>query len=224
MIEHVKTSKILAWMITVITPFMIIMLSIRLLITPIFARIEYHMPDFPEDPYGFSTADRLLWSKPSINYLTNTQGIDYLEELQFDNGEPIFNDGELSHMEDVKALVSVMRYVLAGGMLILLVLTLILARWRQHHLVLNAYSRGAWGVVAIIAGIIIFIVLSFNQLFTYFHQLFFEDGTWMFHPSDTLIRLFPIRFWQDAFIGVGVFSLIFASILIIINRKKNLSL
>jgi integral membrane protein (TIGR01906 family) len=223
MTDQAKTSKILAWMITIITPLIIMMLAIRILMTPLFARIEYHLPGFPEDPYGFSTADRLIWSRPSINYLTNAQGIDYLEVLTFDDGEPIFNDGELSHMEDVKALVTVMRYALAGGMLVLLLLTVLLARWRQHHLVLHAYSRGAWGVVGIIAGIIIFIITSFNQLFTYFHQLFFEEGTWMFYPSDTLIRLFPIRFWQDAFIGVGVLSLIFAGILIILNRKKRLS-
>jgi integral membrane protein (TIGR01906 family) len=224
MTDQAKTSKILAWMITIITPLIIMMLAIRILMTPLFARIEYHLPGFPEDPYGFSTADRLVWSRPSINYLTNAQGIDYLEVLTFDDGEPIFNDGELSHMEDVKALVTVMRYALAGGMLVLLLLTVLLARWRQHHLVLHAYSRGAWGVVGIIAGIIIFIITSFNQLFTYFHQLFFEEGTWMFYPSDTLIRLFPIRFWQDAFIGVGVLSLIFAGILIILNRNKRLSL
>ncbi|MEJ2126169.1 MAG: hypothetical protein P8X84_01420 [Candidatus Bathyarchaeota archaeon] len=28
----------------------------------------------------------------------------------------------------------------------------------------------------------------------WFHQLFFTSGTWTFYTSDTLIRLFPMRF------------------------------
>ena len=42
----------------------------------------------------------------------------------------------------------------------------------------------------------------------------------MFYTSDTLIRLFPMRFWQDAFIAVGLFSLIFAGLLIVLIKPK----
>ena len=38
------------------------------------------------------------------------------------------------------------------------------------------------------------------------YSFFFQPGTWMFNYSDTLIRLFPERFWQDIFIYVGLFS------------------
>jgi uncharacterized membrane protein len=40
----------------------------------------------------------------------------------------------------------------------------------------------------------------FWDFFTLFHALFFEGDSWLFLNSDTLIRLFPIRFWQDAFL------------------------
>ncbi len=33
-----------------------------------------------------------------------------------------------------------------------------------------------------------------------FHGLFFNGNTWLFAYSDTLIRLFPIRFWEDTFL------------------------
>jgi uncharacterized membrane protein len=43
-------------------------------------------------------------------------------------------------------------------------------------------------------------------MFVAFHNVFFEAGTWQFLFSDTLIRLFPERFWRDTFIAVGVLS------------------
>lgn len=213
-------SEIVSWVITVIIPFIVLMLSIRLMMTPLFARIEYRMPGFPEDPFGFSLEDRLKWSGPSIIYLVNNEGISYLEELTFNNGEPIYNARELSHMIDVKDLVTLMRYALAGGMLLLLVLSIILGLMMGKLAVQKAYYRGGWAVFVLIGTILMFVALSFNQLFTWFHQLFFSSGTWLFYTSDTLIRLFPMRFWRDAFIFVGVLSLIIAGSVIIFNRKK----
>jgi uncharacterized membrane protein len=43
--------------------------------------------------------------------------------------------------------------------------------------------------------------------------LFFSGDTWLFAYSDTLIRLFPIRFWEDCFIYIGGFSLIVGLVL-----------
>ncbi len=213
-------SKIIGWVITVIIPFIVLMLSIRLMMTPLFARIEYSMPGFPLDPYGFSTEDRLKWSEPSINYLVNSEDISYLADLAFDNGEPIYNARELSHMEDVKNLVTLMRYVLAGGMILLLILSIVLVLMKNKSMVQKAFFRGGWAVFVLIGTILLFVALSFNQLFTWFHQLFFSSGTWLFYTSDTLIRLFPLRFWRDAFIFVGLLSLIMAGSVIILNRRK----
>lgn len=210
----------LGWVVTILTPVVVLMVSIRILITPVFAQIEYHMPGFPEDPYGFSLEDRLRWSEPSINYLVNSEEIDYLAALTFDDGEPIFNASELSHMADVKAVVLGMRIALAVLVVLLLVVIILAVRggWREQ--LLFAFRRGGWGVVGLIATILIFVALNFNQLFTWFHQLFFKSGTWQFYTSDTLIRLFPMRFWQDAFIYVGVLSLIFGLLLIAFCKPK----
>ena len=178
------------------------------------------MPGFPLDPYGFSTEDRLKWSEPSINYLVNSEDIFYLADLTFDNGEPIYNARELSHMEDVKNLVTLMRYVLAVGMILLLILSIVLVLMKDKSEVQKAFFRGGWAVFVLIGTILFFVALSFNQLFTWFHQLFFSSGTWLFYTSDTLIRLFPLRFWRDAFIFVGLLSLIIAGSVIMLNRRK----
>jgi uncharacterized membrane protein len=55
----------------------------------------------------------------------------------------------------------------------------------------------------LILTVLAFVVLAFYPFFVFFHNVFFESGTWTFYWSDTLIRLFPARFWQDTFIWVG---------------------
>jgi integral membrane protein (TIGR01906 family) len=212
-------SKISSWLVSILTPFVILMISIRILISPLFAQIEYQLPGFPEDPYGFTLEDRLRWSEPSIKYLVNSEGIGYLESLRFENGEPIYNPSELSHMEDVKSVVTGMRIALAALTVILLIFTMININKGNKHLILQSFHNGGWGILGLIGAIMILLVISFNQLFTWFHQIFFESGTWRFYTSDTLIRLFPMRFWRDAFIFVGVLCILFGVITILVTRK-----
>jgi integral membrane protein (TIGR01906 family) len=123
-------------------------------------------------------------------------------------------------MADVKAVVTGMRIGLAAAVLALLAIEVVAVRggWRQG--LLAAYRRGGWAVIGLIAAILLFVLMAFDQLFTWFHKLFFQSGTWQFYTSDTLIRLFPIRFWQDAFIFVGVLSLAFGGLLIWLCRPK----
>ncbi len=47
----------------------------------------------------------------------------------------------------------------------------------------------------------------FWNFFAGFHSLFFTGDSWLFSYSDTLIRLFPIRFWQDAFLFAAIIAL-----------------
>jgi integral membrane protein (TIGR01906 family) len=51
------------------------------------------------------------------------------------------------------------------------------------------------------------VLIAFSVFFVYFHEVFFDTGTWVFRFSDTLIRLFPERFWRDTFIAIGLLSL-----------------
>lgn len=218
------SQKILGWTVTVITPLVILMLAVRIMITPAFAKVEYRMPGFPEDEIGFTLQDRLLWSEPSIKYLINREGIDFLEDLTFDDDKPLFNASELSHMVDVKRVVTGMRIALMVASLWILAVVVIAVRngWREHLLL--AFGRGGWALVGLIAAILLLVLLNFNQLFTVFHQLFFASGTWQFYTSDTLIRLFPMRFWQDAFIFVGVLSLLMGvGVIVLTGKYKNSS-
>jgi integral membrane protein (TIGR01906 family) len=203
----------IAWIITLITPLLLIGLALRLLLTPLFLQIEYQMPYFPADEYGFTQLDRLHWSRLAMDYLVIDADNNYLGDLKFDDGSPLYSKRELQHMEDVKSVV--LLALRTWYIAITLAAALGLWSWRSGWLneYLKGLQRGGWFMIglATFVGLIVALGIGLNPeifwgFFTGFHQLFFEGNSWLFAYSDTLIRLFPIRFWQDAFLISALIS------------------
>jgi len=184
----------------------VMMTSIRLLMNPLFLTIEYNMPGFPPDAFGFTKDDRLHWANLSLKYLLNDADISFLRDLRFENGSQVFNERELRHMLDVKILVQQM--IRAWGILGIFIFLTGVWAWRGRWL--GEYwltlSRAGWAILIVIGLILAGVMIGFSSLFTGFHLIFFEGDTWLFYYSDTLIRLFPLRFWQDAFTLMGILS------------------
>ena len=203
-----------SWLVTLLIPLALIGLGLRLLLTTAFLQIEYNMPYFPPDEYGFTKEDRLRWAPYALNYLVNNEGISYLGDLKFDDGTPLYNERELSHMEDVKRVTRGALTVWYATLALLLALGIWsrLGNWEQAYR--QGLMRGGWTMVglAIVVGLIVVIGIAVNpnvfwNFFAGFHSLFFEGDSWLFLYSDTLIRLFPLRFWQDAFLLAAVIAL-----------------
>jgi integral membrane protein (TIGR01906 family) len=155
-----------------------------------------------------------------VDYLLNSEDISYLGDLRFENGQPLYNQRELSHMVDVKATMGVALKVWYAALVLLVGLGLG-ARWAGWwNTYLLGMRRGSWLTVFTLATIILLVILSFGVLFVAFHNVFFQPGTWTFQFSDTLIRLFPERFWRDIFVYVGVLSVGSALLLIYIFRPR----
>ena len=93
--------------------------------------------------------------------------------------------------------------------------------WKNQMLVRfwKALSTGGWITIGLILAILAAIMIDFDALFRGFHAIFFTGDTWLFYTSDTLIRLFPEKLWSDAFIFMGVFTLIGAIFLALILPK-----
>ncbi|GIV65860.1 MAG: hypothetical protein KatS3mg047_0253 [Bellilinea sp.] len=199
----------------------VMMTSIRLLMTPLFLTIEYNTPGFPPDAFGFTKEDRLHWANLSLRYLLNDEDISYLGDLRFEDGSPVFNERELRHMLDVKILVQQMihAWVVLG---IFILLTGVWA-WRGKWLAdfWLTLARAGWGILIVIGLILAGVVIGFSALFTGFHRIFFEGDTWLFNYSDTLIRLFPLRFWQDAFTLMGILSALGGVGLILMAKRRS---
>ena len=209
-----KLPTLLSYLVSLATPLVLIGLALRILLTPLYYTIEYNMPYFPADEYGFTKEDRLKWAKPSVEYLVNSADISYLGDLKFDNGTPIYGEAELSHMHDVKNVVqgALKAWYLSIAVLILLAILAQRSGWMPLYF--TGLRRGGWWMIglAVTLGFIAGTGILLNpdifwNFFAWFHSLFFEGDSWLFYYSDTLIRLFPIRFWQDAVIAMAVIAL-----------------
>jgi integral membrane protein (TIGR01906 family) len=204
----IRLQKVISWLVTILLPVALTFLGLRLLLTHAFPEIEYRLPGFPADEYGFSLHDRLKWSRISIDYLLNNAGISFLGNLTFPDGSPLFNARELSHMRDVKNVVHPVLWIGYGIWFLVLGLGLWarFGRWWENYI--RGVWRGGWLTVGLVVVIGIFAGISFWQFFTVFHELFFSGNSWQFLYSDTLIRLFPLRFWQDAFLFAGALDVL----------------
>jgi integral membrane protein (TIGR01906 family) len=96
--------------------------------------------------------------------------------------------------------------VLEVGFLLLIVLAIWAWRGKWQSDYLKGLQRGGILVLVLIGLIILSVLTVFDYIFILFHEIFFKAGTWSFLYSDTLIRLFPERFWQDTFLMVGGLS------------------
>ncbi len=215
-----KINKILVVILALFIPFIILMGGVRLIMSPAFAEFEYDRAGFPLDPYGMETRERKQWAGYSIRYLTNSEPIDYLGNLQNFQGKKIFTESELSHMVDVKEVVQgalLAWYIIIGLSVAILGWFLIMGQW---SLLRQAFQAGGWVTLGFIGALLIFLLVSFDTLFDRFHRLFFADGTWLFDQSSTLIRLFPFVFWRDAFALVLIFALVVGILLVLLTRKR----
>ena len=197
----------LSWIVAILVPVVLILTSVRLLMTPAFVNLEYRTPNFPSDPYGFTQEDRLYWSQIALDYLLNDEGISYLENLQFEDGSQVYNARELKHMVDVKNVLQAALLVWYASLISIFLLGIWAywgAWWDEYK---HGLARGGWITVLLIAVTLVGVLIAFSVLFVFFHQVFFDSGTWVFRFSDTLIRLFPERFWRDTFIAIGMLSI-----------------
>lgn len=213
-----KSLPLLGWFVTLLTPIVLALSVVRLLLFPAYLEIAYRLPGFPPDLYGFTFEERLHWARFGVEYLTNNAGIEYLADLRFPNGgqvpsfscqymddcNKLYNARELEHMVDVKNLVVLTLWVWRIALIGLLALAL-WARfggWLPHFL--RALARGG-RLTTLLTGVIgLSAALAFGVIFVAFHQIFFSEGTWSFYWTDTLIRLYPERFWRDIFLIVAL--------------------
>lgn len=196
---------ILRWIITVGLPLALILINARLLMSNAFLNWEYNRPGFPEDRYppesDFMSRERRLEYAPlALDYLFNDEGIEFLGDQTFPDGRPLYNERELSHMLDVKIVTGnlmVFGYTLIAALLISIAV-MAASPASRGDLLRGLMWGGLLNAALILLGLAL-VATSFYWLFTQFHNLFFAEGTWVFLYSDTLIRLFPIQFWTDAF-------------------------
>jgi len=206
----------------ILVPIVLVLAAVRAVLNPWFLEFEYRTPNFPPDSFGFTVEDRLRYSRVALDYLLNEEDISFLGEQRFPDGQQappgscatmedctrMYNERELQHMLDVKAVVQASLKVWYGAM----VLMLVIGVWAWRGDWMDDYcwtlARGGLLTLILIFAVLLLVLAAFGIFFVAFHQIFFEAGTWTFLWSDTLIRLFPERFWRDTFLVVGGLSIL----------------
>ncbi|MBL7184027.1 MAG: TIGR01906 family membrane protein [Anaerolineae bacterium] len=187
-------------------PVFLLLTNLYVFMSPTFLRYEYGKADFPPSP-GFTDEERLVVAEKAVTYLRSDAGIEMLGDLEGAEG-PLFREKELVHMEDVKVVTR--QAFLAHGLLGLLIafsLGVLLVIRDTKPLISISLLQGSLLTIALLLALVALAYLSFDWFFTQFHLAFFEGDSWIFDFSDTLIRLFPTRFWYDAVSLWGLFTL-----------------
>jgi integral membrane protein (TIGR01906 family) len=192
-------------LVTVALPLVVLATSFRITTGHWLVHWEYGKESFPTDPYGLTTEERIRLAETCVDYLVTGAGIELLADLEVE-GRPAFNERELEHMVDVKVVLwALLRIGSAAGLVAVAGTAALGARRSTRPRASAALVGGSvlvLGLLALVGGLML---AQWNVFFTGFHQVLFPAGTWTFAYSDTLIRLYPIRFWMDvAVVVVGL--------------------
>ena len=190
--------RLIQLLLVLAVPIVLLVADLRIVTGHWFVQWEYGKAGFPPDPFGLTKAERTHLAEVSVDYLATGADISLLGDLQLPDGQAAFNARELRHMADVQAVYGGMGTAGIVAALVLLASTVLLlasshTRWRAPI----ALLRGSLLTLGLLAAVGATMLLSWGEFFTTFHRLFFEGETWIFPYTDTLIRLFPIRFWMD---------------------------
>jgi integral membrane protein (TIGR01906 family) len=195
---------VVRWLVILAMPVLIILLSARVMVNTWYPRFEYAKSNFPPDLFGFTQAQRLEFGTVSINFLNAPEppevAVKMLEKQRLPGtDQPLFTIYENSHMVDVKRLMDQLWRVLAMAAAVVAVgLAILLIPRRTRAEGYAAIFGGGLLTTSLLTALILLVLLSWNWFFVAFHGVFFDPGTWTFNWSDSLIRLFPDKFWFDA--------------------------
>lgn len=206
-------AKIMQWLVVLAMPLLLGFGSFRLIISDAYPRYEYAKASFPPD-FEWTNEQRLALALVAVDYLgraEKAEDVIYLlaEQVKPGTNEPLYNEREIEHMLDVKrvadGLIRPLSWIGLIGVGLGVVALLALDPSRRR-----LYAGIQWGgalTMAVLLGIGLFLIVGWNTFFVAFHDLLFPAGTWTFPLTDSLIRLFPEKFWFD--FGVLLVTAIF---------------
>ncbi len=156
---------------------------------------------------GVSSDDLMRVTDGLIGYLKGERGS--MQSTAVVNGvsREVFNERELAHMVDVRALFALLRtVVVACGAVALALLLLSIAMGGTRKAGLGL-MLGA-GVFIALAGALVFLISrDFTSAFITFHHLFFTNDLWILDPAnDILLMMVPQPFFEAISLRIALLS------------------
>ena len=117
----------------------------------------------------------------------------------------VLTEAERGHMRDVRgAFTGFWLAVLAGIVVLVMAARRSASDPAARAVVRGAVAKGARTLAVLIGVIGVVAVVAFDAAFELFHRLLFR-GNYTFDPAaDKLVQLFPMTFWSEIAIAVGV--------------------
>ncbi len=177
--------------------------------------------------FGSHNLDDLMETIATINNEANTPYANASSEELAAADEVYTLDTEaISHLDDVYEVVQRFRPVLIGCTVLAgFCLAYCLFSWGRRSIAWPLTCAGG-GVLAVFALLGLWALIDFSSLFSLFHSLFFEAGTWTFSSDSLLICQFPEAFWMGMAgiwlaltSGLSILSLVCGLILIRKGKK-----
>ncbi|MEA2016146.1 MAG: DUF1461 domain-containing protein, partial [Actinomycetota bacterium] len=133
-----------------------------------------------------------------------------------EKGEVSFTANEISHLYDVRKLLTGIFIIYSGGILLFIIIIVLLMERNAKSIF---YSTGLVFTISSILMIIFITVLyfmgkNFPVLFENFHSIFFPGGNYAFPRGSLIITLFPAGFFYDFFVRLMMASVIISNILL----------
>lgn len=105
----------------------------------------------------------------------------------------------ISHLDDVNDVVKTAAAILAAVAVAAAILVVIVAVKLGRNSLSRVLRGSALAVLAAFCALAVWVAIDFDGFFTFFHSLFFAEGTWLFSYDSLLITMYPPEFW----IGMG---------------------
>jgi integral membrane protein (TIGR01906 family) len=132
-----------------------------------------------------------------------------------------FNEDEISHMKDVRNLLSKLNAIFCAflglSIFFLLLWALYYNKKEKYRCLFSSFFYSGIFCIILITTAGLLLVIDFNFAFTLFHKIFFPMGNYTFDPSVSLLKqLFPNKFFYNFTILCTIISLIISIILILL--------
>jgi integral membrane protein (TIGR01906 family) len=186
-------------------PLLVISTSLRSLITD----RDFMLRGFQDNQVtlttGLDNAQLGRIADAFVAYFQGPPGQIQMQVTAFGQSRALFNDREVTHMEDVQALIQwFLRMQLVAVAIVVVRIAVGVAFDRSPAPIGREMLWSTGLMVALVVLVGVLSLMDFEALWTRFHQIAFRNDLWQLDPSsDYLIMLFPEPFWFAATIRMA---------------------
>jgi len=196
-----------SFLVVILSPIIFVGIPTRIAFNEWFIDWEYSKADFPKDRYGMDDDYRKYLAKLGLRAVLSDEGMEEFKRARLPDGRPAFTLREIKHMEDVK---NFLGWFFPLVYLSTFISFLSLLYLRDKILIGRTLLASSLFSLTLILGAALFSITNYDLAFELFHNYVFDPYSWKFKYTDTLLRIYPMKFWYDGTLLVIGMSLMLA--------------